>query len=187
MEKITKEHLSKRTESTKVVINGITTDVCKRMYISALPEEICNVLQKAFPSCSDIEELDNETLEVVKEHVLICKDAGTLVRYALSDIMYLKAAGDSCDIFFSDMSHIMVSNTLSESSKDLPSRHFIRVHKSAVLNISYIKELQGNCFVMQNKQAFVIGRKYKEEVERKFIHIRSRRKKKAIITQSTTE
>ena len=96
MEKITKEHLSKRTESTKVVINGITTDVCKRMYISALPEEICNVLQKAFPSCSDIEELDNETLEVVKEHVLICKDAGTLVRYALSDIMYLKAAGDSC-------------------------------------------------------------------------------------------
>ena len=28
MEKITKEHLSKRTESTKVVINGITTEVC---------------------------------------------------------------------------------------------------------------------------------------------------------------
>lgn len=187
MEKIIKEFKSKKTGPTKVIMNGITTDVSKSMYISASPEDICNVLQKSFPSCSDIKNLDNENLDVVKDHVLICKDANTLVRYALSDIMYLKAAGDCCDIFFSDMSHVMVSNTLSESSKDLPSRHFIRVHKSAVLNLSYIKFLQGNSFVMQNKQMFVIGRKYKEEVKRKFIYIRSRRKKKASITPSTTE
>jgi DNA-binding LytR/AlgR family response regulator len=52
---------------------------------------------------------------------------------------------------------------MNELEKTLPSRHFIRVHKSYIISLKHIRSIYGNTIEL-DKATIPIGVNYKESV-----------------------
>jgi two-component system LytT family response regulator len=74
-----------------------------------------------------------------KNLVLINHSKGfTLVDF--KDIIWLEASDNYTNLFLNGQKKIIASKTLKEFETILPSSDFFRVHRSALININYVKE-----------------------------------------------
>ncbi|MBL7930539.1 MAG: response regulator transcription factor [Bacteroidia bacterium] len=78
-----------------------------------------------------------------KNLVLINHSKGfTLVDF--KDIIWLEASDNYTNLFLNGQKKIVASKTLKEFESILPDTDFFRVHRSALINIHYIKEYTNN-------------------------------------------
>ena len=74
-----------------------------------------------------------------KNIVLINHSKGfTLVD--IKDIVWLEASDNYTNLFLNGQKKIIASKTLKEFESILPSTEFFRVHRSALINVHYVKE-----------------------------------------------
>lgn len=74
-----------------------------------------------------------------KNLVLINHSKGfTLVDY--KDIVWLEASDNYTNLFLNGAKKIVASKTLKEFEAILPDSEFFRIHRSALINVSYVKE-----------------------------------------------
>jgi two-component system LytT family response regulator len=79
----------------------------------------------------------------------------------ISSIIYCEAEGFYTTFHLDNQQNILVSKNLKEYEKLLP-RHFVRIHKSYLVNKNKIKKIirsDGGYLVMDNKQMLPIGQK----------------------------
>lgn len=71
---------------------------------------------------------------------LTASDKAAFIR--IRDIVYIEA--DSCysNIYLKDQSFKVTSKTLKKWENMLPASHFVRVHRSYLLNVDYIEEIR---------------------------------------------
>lgn len=79
-----------------------------------------------------------------------------------ADIVYVAAAGNYVQLHFLHQRPLLASETMSEMQKQLP--HFIRVHKSYLINVDYLSKLEGNRVYLQGGVEIPIGVSYKQSV-----------------------
>ena len=79
-----------------------------------------------------------------------------------ADIVYVAAAGNYVQLHFPQQRPLLASETMSEMQKQLP--HFIRVHKSYLINVDYLSKLEGNRVYLQGGVEIPIGVSYKQSV-----------------------
>lgn len=78
-----------------------------------------------------------------KNLVLINHSKGfTLVDY--KDIVWLEANDNYTNLFLNGQKKIVASKTLKEFEAILPETEFFRIHRSALININYVKEYSNN-------------------------------------------
>jgi len=78
-----------------------------------------------------------------KNLVLINHSRGfTLVDY--KDIVWLEANDNYTNLFLNGQKKIVASKTLKEFEAILPDTEFFRIHRSALININYVKEYSNN-------------------------------------------
>ena len=58
---------------------------------------------------------------------------------------------------------VLTPQTLSEFIEKLPN-HFLRIHKSHVVNLNHLKLIDGNQMVLQNGIKLIIGKSYRKAV-----------------------
>ncbi len=58
---------------------------------------------------------------------------------------------------------LVTHQTMSEMEKILPAKQFIRIHKSYIIALAYIKSIQGSNIEI-NKNTIPIGSNYKEKI-----------------------
>lgn len=87
---------------------------------------------------------------------------------SVEDIMYLKADGDYTQIFTSEASYLS-SLGISAVLQRFDPKKFVRIHRSVVVNLTFIRELYrdiGKTFlVLANGTEFNIGRSYLQEIK----------------------
>jgi two-component system LytT family response regulator len=96
------------------------------------------------------------------EEYLSIKTDGKIYRIRFDDLLYAEASGNYTKIVTTS-GVIMPGMPFSGVEKLLPPRHFIRVHRSYVINKSKITFIQGNV-VYLNKQEIPIGKNYKDKL-----------------------
>lgn len=69
--------------------------------------------------------------------------AGKLEFIDIAEIAYCKASGDYVELFLTDGSEKLYSGTLKQLETSLPN-HFLRVHRSYVVNLYVVKSLSSN-------------------------------------------
>ncbi len=74
---------------------------------------------------------------------LVIKSAGKYQFVNTSDIQFIKASGNYCEIHSVDKKHLMYTS-ISELEKSLDSGQFRRIHRSSIVNIHCIKELESH-------------------------------------------
>lgn len=87
-----------------------------------------------------------------------------LQRVAISDIDYTEANADYVNLVAGETKYVIHSSMKNIEAK-LPSRKFVRVHRSFIVNLAKVKTVEENTLYMSTKGLTIpIGRLYKEQL-----------------------
>ena len=95
------------------------------------------------------------------DHIYI-KSGSKFFKVDFSEIIYVEGMKDYLKIFTTDAT-LVTHQTMNEMEKLLPSKLFIRVHKSYIVSLARIKSIYGNN-IETTKLTIPIGVNYKEKV-----------------------
>ena len=98
---------------------------------------------------------------ITNDHIYI-KSSGKFIRVNFADIIYIEGMKDYLKICTSN-SNIVTLQTMNEMERSLPPAQFIRVHKSYIVSLQYIKSIYGNN-IETSRLTIPIGVNYKEKV-----------------------
>jgi two-component system, LytTR family, response regulator len=117
---------------------GATDYLLKPLMLSELQNAVRKVVQHyESKGISSANKPDDKNL------VLINHSKGfTLVDF--KDIVWLEASDNYTNLFLNGQKKIIASKTLKEFETILPSTEFFRIHRSALINISFVKEYSNN-------------------------------------------
>lgn len=85
-----------------------------------------------------------------------------LYKIDLKDIVFIKSHSEY--LMYHTQSHgkIMVYGTMKSATHILPASHFLRIHRSYIVNRSFIQYMEGNHIVLKEKIQLPLGESYKE-------------------------
>lgn len=103
------------------------------------------------------------------------KDSGEITRVPVNEIDWVDAAGDYMCIHTRDGQTHILRRTMKELENELDPKLFVRVHRSAIVNVNTIAKLQmlsngEHQLVLTNGQAVKVSRSYKDRVKQVFNH-----------------
>jgi DNA-binding LytR/AlgR family response regulator len=85
-----------------------------------------------------------------------------MVKVDIKDILYIEAERNYCRIYSKGKEYLLVM-TLKDMDEKLPQQHFIRVHRSFIVNLSQIDEVATSHIVIARK-AIPVSKTLKEEL-----------------------
>jgi DNA-binding LytR/AlgR family response regulator len=86
----------------------------------------------------------------------------SMVKVDIKDILYIEAERNYCRIYSKNKEYLLVI-TLKDMDEKLPAKHFLRVHRSFIVNISQINEI-ANSHIIIGKKIIPISKALKDEL-----------------------
>ncbi len=105
--------------------------------------------------------LQNVESLVLSDSIFV-RHLNSMVKVDIKDILYIEAERNYCRIHSKNKEYLLVM-TLKDMDEKLPSKHFLRVHRSFIINISQISEV-ANTHLVIGKKAVPISKSLKEEL-----------------------
>ena len=101
--------------------------------------------------------------------VLAIKDGSEVTRVPVDVIQWIDAAGDYMCVHADDSTHIM-RRTMKELEGDLDPKRFVRVHRSAIVNINFVNKLVSHVsgeyhLVLDNGTELKVSRSHRDRVK----------------------
>lgn len=93
--------------------------------------------------------LNNTTVEPNLEDIFIKTD-GKFIRLSYQDILYIESMGDYVK-YFTLAKHYLTHSTLKAVEEKMNPKQFMKVHRSFIVNMSKIKDIQDNTIVIDSK------------------------------------
>ncbi len=81
---------------------------------------------------------------------IFVKDHEKMVKIIIKDIYYIEADRNYCRIFSKEKEFLLVM-TLKDIDEKLPNEHFLRIHRSYIVNLSQVDEVAGSHVVISKK------------------------------------
>jgi two-component system, LytTR family, response regulator len=116
-------------------------------------------MHKILPTENEVSNISTEE----KSIELKINGANKVIQY--SDVLYFQALGNYIKIITASKSYLTIL-TMQELEKKLPTKIFVRVHKSFIVPTFYLKQHIGLQKIMIAKQEIPIGRSYKVVVQK---------------------
>ena len=88
---------------------------------------------------SDIHALKDKSSFVLTDSIFV-RNHDKMVKIIVKDIYYIEAERNYCRIFSRDKEYLLVM-TLKDMSEKLPKGHFVRVHRSYIVNVEHVDEV----------------------------------------------
>lgn len=101
--------------------------------------------------------------------VLAIKDGSEVTRVPISSIQWIDAAGDYMCVHTNESTHIM-RRTMKELEDELDPKRFVRAHRSAIVNISFVRKLISHVsgeyhLMMENGTELKVSRSHRDRVK----------------------
>ena len=110
-------------------------------------------------------EQHSEEIPFILNDRIFVKYKEKMVKIYLEDIFYIEAERNYCRIFTKNK-EFLLATTLKIMEDKLPSRHFIRVHRSFLVNLAQIDEV-GENNLMINQKSVPISHSLREDLLRR--------------------
>ena len=103
---------------------------------------------------------------------LVVKEKGKVMLIPLSDIIWFEAYDYYVKIHLSHQFY-MIRESMKKLESRLPDSHFLRVHKSSIVNLQFIQSYRSSTssdliLTLKNNQQINVSRSYKEAVKKLF-------------------
>lgn len=102
---------------------------------------------------------DSQSLQVLDDRIFV-RHNGKMIKLLLQDILYIEAERNYCNIVTVKAQYLVVC-TLKSIEKELPESHFIRVHRSYIVNIEKLDVLADTHLEISRK-VIPVSRSYRE-------------------------
>ena len=96
---------------------------------------------------------------------IFIKTDGRIVRIPVDDLLYIETVGDYV-MFFTNDGKYMVHSTLKRIDEKLNHPQLLKVHRSYIINLSKVVDIEDNTIVI-NKKVIPVSRQYKPLLLRK--------------------
>jgi two-component system LytT family response regulator len=118
---------------------------------------------------SILSERKNQQQNKFAERILV-KSRGSIYFIKCDDITRIKAEGKYLDIYANKASHV-IRRTMHEIEAKLNPDKFLRIHRSTIINIDRIKEIQHwykneYVFILNNDEKFISGSTYRKNLDK---------------------
>jgi len=101
------------------------------------------------------------------ENSLFLKDCHTIHRIDLARLLYIEAQGNYASFIFEGDKPIMSLMTLQKLIELLPS-HFVRIHRSYIVNLRAIRQIEGSQLDLgPSQKKLPIGKSYRDTLHEK--------------------
>ncbi len=152
------------TYMPKVVLTTSKTDYA----FDAFQYNVSDYLKKPInyirfqESVNKITELLNKTVKEKENEDIFIKSDGKLTRLNLNDILYIESMGDYVKYFTAAKNYLTLS-TLKAIESKMTNSAFMKVHRSFIVNLKKIKDIQDYTLVIDGK-VIPISKNLKSEV-----------------------
>ncbi|NRB48036.1 MAG: response regulator transcription factor [Saprospiraceae bacterium] len=120
-------------------------------------------LEHEFNANSGTQKVENS--KIVESDFISIKDNKIIYRIAYADINYIQSWGNYLKFFLRDQNIKIVRKTIKTIDAELPDKHFLRIHKSYVVNINHVVAIEGNQIKLEDHQ-LPIGKSYLVNVKK---------------------
>lgn len=148
----------------KVILTSSKTEYA----FTAFQYNVSDYLKKPIPYNRFIEAvnkviqlLDSTTVETTTEDIFI-KSEGKLIRLSYDEILYIESMGDYVK-YITENKKYLTHSTLKAVEDKMDKKHFLKVHRSYIVNARKIKDIQDNNLVI-NGNVIPISKSHKQEV-----------------------
>lgn len=111
-------------------------------------------VQKAIKIYEEANKLQSSAQEGKKsinsDEEIYIKDSNRYIRIKYDDVLYIEISGDYATIFTSKNRHV-VHSTLKKMQEKLPSSRFLKIHRSYIVNLSKIVDIEDNSLLIGDK------------------------------------
>jgi DNA-binding LytR/AlgR family response regulator len=101
----------------------------------------------------------SEPVEIDKKTIMV-KSGSEIYNIKLNEIRYIESAGNYVTYYLADKKYMSLYS-MSRLLKELPANNFFRVHKSYIVNLSYISKIERHQVTIENSK-IPIGKIYRE-------------------------
>jgi DNA-binding LytR/AlgR family response regulator len=104
-----------------------------------------------------------------ESNFILLETRTALYRYRISDIVYVHSLDKYVTLFLKDNQQTeSIRFKLSDVENQLLPHGFIRIHKSYLVNCSFIKSIQPSCIILDNGNSLPVSRYRLEEIKTNF-------------------
>jgi len=107
----------------------------------------------------EINEVEKNTSPFILSECIFVRDHEKMVKINIKDIYYIQADRNYSRIFSKNRECLLVM-TLKEIDEKLPNEHFLRIHRSYIVNLSHVDEVAGT-HVVVNRKAIPISKTFR--------------------------
>ncbi|MCF2950084.1 LytTR family DNA-binding domain-containing protein [Paraglaciecola aquimarina] len=156
-----KEAIDKVTINLQIKQQGGTNEKLAKLVADFTGDDCEDILRKL---------ANGETLTSSSyPEVLAIKDGSEVTRVPVVDVQWIDAAGDYMCVHTADKTHIM-RRTMKELVGDLDPKKFVRVHRSAIVNIKYVQKLVSHIsgeyhLILENGEELKVSRSHRDSVK----------------------
>ena len=150
------------------------------IFVSSHPEAVWDsfgyktkgFVTKPFKDEDIVEKLESLYTKKINDSLLEFTDYNGVVYFRKSDIVLLKSDSNYTTIITENGEKI-VTCTLKESEKKLNGLPFLRIHRSYIVNLDYVKNMTSSVASLKNGEDLTIGRSYRNQVKnlRRELHL----------------
>lgn len=127
----------------------------------------CDEMKRAaekLKKCQDTLRSLQEVSQVDEDDAMFLKTEYKIVRINISHIKYVEAMSEYLRIYLTDYSRpIIVLLSMKKMEERLPSRKFMRVHRSYIINLKMIQDISKNRISLGDGIEIPIGDSYRDQ------------------------
>ena len=137
---------------------------CPERFREAFEIEAYRFLVKPLDKTEFEKAIDDVIYSMVASTEVLVHNNGTQYKVAQRDILYVEA-NESSTLIFTSKSEFRSEKSLSEWETILDERLFFRCHKSFVVNLGKIEDIQDNIIKMCNGDKVAVSRRLKKPLQ----------------------
>ena len=116
-----------------------------------------------------VQKVSLSEITATKNDFMFVRSDRKMVKIDFNSILYIESLSDYLKIFTTEKT-IIIRETISSLEEKLPSKKFIRIHRSFIISLKNITSYT-NEFIEINHKALPISRSYKESVLQKLAEV----------------
>lgn len=102
------------------------------------------------------------------KNILFIRSEYKMIPVVIEDIIFIESRSEYVRIFLHGKKPIMTLGSLKSYQEKLPSDLFLRVHRSYIVNLSFIKSIERKQIILANDKNIPVGKLYETDL-RKYI------------------
>ncbi|TLV02250.1 LytR/AlgR family response regulator transcription factor [Dyadobacter luticola] len=105
---------------------------------------------QAIEKAREIYKSRKQEVKTSDDSFIFIRDSNIVRRLKIDDILYAEAMGDYVKLYTTDKFY-SVHSSLKEVENKLPETHFLRVHRSFIIQVSKIDTIEGGTLIINRK------------------------------------